>query len=68
MKEVYDACMNGLESRFTTITSSDELINNCRTNSIPIELKDMDYVDYDNFLEKRRLLMAQKIKEYFYTL
>lgn len=68
MKEVYSACMSGLESKYTTITSSDELINNCRTSCVPIELKDMNYQDYDNFLEKRRLLMAQKIKEYFYSL
>ena len=68
MKEVYDACMSGNESKYTTIISSDELINNCRTSCIPIELKDMDYQDYDSFLEKRRLLMAQKIRDYFYSL
>lgn len=68
MKEVYEACINGKESKYTTITSSDELVNNCRTNCIPTELKDMDYMDYDNFLEKRRLLMARKIKDYFYSL
>lgn len=68
MKEVYDACMSGNESKYTTIITSDDLINNCRTSCIPIELKDMDYQDYDNFLEKRRLLMAQKIRDYFYSL
>lgn len=68
MKEVYEACLEGKESKYTTINSLDELINNCRTNCIPIELKDMNYQNYDSFLEKRRLLMAQKIKEYFYSL
>ena len=55
-------------SIIANLSASDELINNCRTNCIPIELKDMNYLDYDNFLEKRRILMAQKIKDYFYTL
>ena len=68
MKEVYEACLNGNESKYTTISCSDDLINNCRTNCIPMEFKDMSFADYDSFLEKRRMLMAQKIKEYFYSL
>ena len=29
---------------------------------------DMDYQDYEMFLEERRKLMAEKIKKYYYSL
>lgn len=38
------------------------------SNAVPLELFDLDYTNYDNFLDLRRNLMSQKIKKYFYDL
>lgn len=68
MKEINDACLNGQESKYTTIKTLEDLEANCRLNCIPPGFKDMTAEDYDRFLEQRRMLMAQKIKDYFYSL
>lgn len=34
-------------------------------NCIPEEIFDMDYTQFEDFLEKRRHLMAQKIRKYY---
>lgn len=68
MKEIHDDCASGIESKYTTIKTLEDLDANCRLNCIPAGFKDMDAKDYDRFLELRRILMAQKIKEYFYSL
>lgn len=38
-----------------------EVNNNC----IPQEIFDMDYTHFEEFLEKRRYLIAQKIRKYY---
>mgnify|MGYP003292131721 FL=1 len=68
MKEINDACMNGQESKYTTIKTLEDLETNCLLNCIPSGFKDMTAGDYDHFLEQRRMLMAQKLKDYFYSL
>lgn len=42
----------------------DNLMQNC----IPKDVINMDLADYDDFLEARRKLMAEKIKNYYYSL
>ena len=61
------ACESG-EGYFGDITSLDELHANLATNCIPEDIFEMDASDYERFLEKRRTLMAQKIKRYFFSL
>ena len=39
-----------------------------KDNCIPERFIDMDYNNYDQFLRERRILMADKLKEYFKTL
>lgn len=68
MREIAETCSNGQESKYTTIKTREDLESNCRKNCIPSGFKDMTAVDYDRFLEQRRMLMAMKIKEYFYSL
>ena len=34
-------------------------------NCIPQEIFNMDYMQFEDFLEKRRRLMAQKIRRYY---
>ena len=50
------------------IDSMDYLKDNLAQNAIPIDIFDMDINSYQEFLNKRRLLMANKIKEYYRSL
>lgn len=50
------------------ITDRKTLNKNMEQNCIPPKIFDMDINDYDKFLEIRRMLMAQKIKRYFFSL
>ena len=51
-----------------SITDIDILKENLSANCIPIEACNMTYADYESFLEKRRELMAKKIKDFYYSL
>lgn len=50
------------------IIDLNQLKDNLATNCIPYEVINMDYTNYEQFLEERRKLMAQKIKAYYYSL
>ncbi len=51
-----------------SITDINELYNNMATNCVPEEIFEMDHSQFSEFLEKRRAMMAQKIKNYYYSL
>ncbi|MBQ8091893.1 MAG: hypothetical protein IJ233_14215, partial [Pyramidobacter sp.] len=51
-----------------SITNMEQLLANLRTNCIPEDVFEMDHADYETFLEKRRLMMAQKIQAYYEAL
>lgn len=51
-----------------SIVDEKMLRENLATNCIPEDIFEMDYTRYDEFLEKRRTLMAQKIKKYYESL
>ena len=51
-----------------SITDLEQLRVNLATNCIPFEACDMTYADYETFLEKRRVLMAKKIRDFYYSL
>jgi len=63
-KEILDQC-NGSGLKYGGITSKKDLYANLKMNCIPKSIFDMDVDDYERFLEKRRNLMAQKMKNYF---
>ncbi len=46
----------------------DKFYANLETNCVPVETIEMDYTSYDIFLEKRRKMMAAKIKKYYSSL
>lgn len=50
------------------ISSEEELRENLKMNCVPIEIREMQIADYGEFLNMRRKLMAQKIKEYYFSL
>jgi hypothetical protein len=56
------------EWRYSGLGNRGELKENLRQNCIPEEIADMDIDDYESFLQKRRKLIAQKIKEYYKNL
>ena len=51
-----------------SITDSEQLKKNLEANCVPFEVCNMNHNDYPTFLEARRKLMAQKIKDYYYGL
>lgn len=67
LAEILSQCENG-KPMYGGITSLEDLKKNFEENCIPLEIFDMDIENYDEFLEKRRILMAQKIKSYYHSL
>lgn len=60
-----------IETKVTTyglIDDKTELDNNLISNSIPNEVSSMTYTQFEEFLSKRRELMAKKLKDYYYSL
>lgn len=53
---------------YGNIKVESELIDNLKSNCIPIEVLSMGHNDYPKFLEQRRILMARKIKSYYESL
>lgn len=51
-----------------SILNEKDLRANLALNCIPEDIFEMDYTRYDEFLEKRRSLMAQKIRNYYENL
>lgn len=56
------------EIKVGTITDEEKLRANLRTNCIPADIFSMTADDYSRFLQERRVMMAQKIKEYYHSL
>ena len=66
MSEVYNQC----DSKVATIGSivdKNILVGNLEENCIPEGFESMDVIDFEEFLKQRRVLMAKKIKEYYYS-
>ena len=51
-----------------SITNYNQLIENLTINCVPVEVFDMDHTRYSEFLEKRRIMMAKKIRKYYESL
>ncbi|HUU28987.1 MAG TPA: DUF262 domain-containing protein [archaeon] len=65
--ELRDQC-NGGEKKYGNITEYRELIENMRMNCIPETVFEMDSTDFEQFLSQRRILMARKIRKYYFSL
>ncbi len=63
MAQVKEQCMSG-HTVYGGIDSLAKLEANMAA-CIPEEIFDMDYTSFEDFLEKRRQLMAQKIRCYY---
>ena len=60
-------CENG-EVKIGTITDIQSYYNNLQLNCIPQNIDEMDYNNYQEFLSERRKMMANKIKNFYYSL
>ena len=67
MKEVFEQTETKVPV-YGAITDINELKDNLRQNCVPVGFEKMTISDYSSFLEKRRVMMAQKIKEYYFSL
>ena len=65
--EVADQCSGGAK-KYGGISDLDEMRHNFRMSCLPEALLDGDIPPYDEFLEERRRLMAQRIKTWFEAL
>jgi len=64
---VKEQCETGV-AKYGGITGYEDLIKNFVENAVPIELLEDGMSDYVEFLQARRLLMAQKIRDYYFSL
>ena len=65
--EAKKQCKTGIVT-IGSITDYDQLLSNLETNCVPEDVFDMDHTRYAEFLEKRRIMMAKKIRAYYETL
>ncbi len=56
------------ETKFSGIATKEELLTNLKMHSIPEMILSSDALNYEDFLNERRNLMALKIKEYYFSL
>ena len=63
-KELAEQCAGG-KKKYGGITDAGDMRANLRMSCLPESLLDGEISDYDDFLEQRRKLMAQKIKTWF---
>lgn len=67
LSDSFKQCEGG-ELKYGGINNKQMLLQNLKENCIPEDTKDMEFEQFEHFLEKRRILMAKKIKEYYYSL
>ena len=65
--ELKEQCNSG-ELKYGGIDNSQSLKENLTMNCIPDTIFSMDIDNYDEFLTQRRVLMAEKIRDYYYSL
>ena len=66
--EIIDFQMKNSNLQISGLSTDAELIGNLKMNCIPIEITQMEIDSYNDFLIVRRKLMANKIKEYYFSL
>ena len=66
-KDIFDQCTTK-RIKHGNIQDIDELQANLKTNCIPSDVVAMDFTNYDDFLLRRRQMMAEKIEKYYKSL
>lgn len=65
--ELAEQCAGG-SAKYGGITDHAEMVANFRMNCVPVEMLEGQIPSYDDFLEQRRQLMAQKMRKWFEAL
>ena len=66
---VQDVQCQGGNTKYGGITNIDELKDNLRNDCcLPDNLATMNISNYQEFLNQRRILIAKRLKEYYYSL
>ena len=68
LNEALNAIKGTQDSSFKAIKSEAEFMQNLEDNCIPADILNMDFNNYQEFLEARREKMTQLIKQYYYSL
>ena len=69
LKYVFEQQCNGRETKYGGIKDLVKLESNLLDDCcIPLETKDMDSSNFQEFLEMRRKLIAKRLKEYYFSL
>jgi hypothetical protein len=50
------------------LSTEQDVLENLKMNCVPPEIMQMNFDDYSDFLIQRRKLMANKIKDYYFSL
>jgi len=66
-EELLKQCDGG-KLKYGGITDKNVLLQNLKMNCIPESIFNMDIEEYDTFLGERRKLIAEKIREYYFSL
>lgn len=61
---IAEQCLGGTK-KYGGITNIDDMLENFKMNCIPATMLDGNIPEYNDFLQARRFLMAQKMKSYF---
>jgi hypothetical protein len=69
-KDYFELIQNQIQNGklLTGINTKEELEQNLKSNCVPLEIMNMTENDYMSFLSQRRTLMANKMKEYYFSL
>jgi len=67
LKTILDQVNRG-EMQIGAITDEKSFKENLKQNCIPELILDADFEQFEAFLKERRILMANKIKEYYFSL
>ncbi len=65
--ELIEQCNTG-NTKYGAICDDNTLLKNLKMNCVPESIFSMDINNYEDFLAQRRIKMAKKIKEYYYSL
>lgn len=68
LQEAKNRCLRGECGKSGLVNDLSKFYANLEANCVPAETVDMDFSSYEEFLEKRRKLMAAKIRKYYYSL
>lgn len=66
--ELINSQIEGDNKLVSGISKQSQLLDNLKCNCVPDSIMNMEIDDYHEFLVLRRKLMAQKIKNYYFTL